>query len=104
MDAFTQGTIERIDALFGREDTIRTLLTYAKRREVVNLVGARRSGKTCILHTLYTTIKETVSEVFPILIDAKESGITSDTDATYRYFLAQIVSALNSDGYYKSSH
>jgi len=100
MDAFTQGTIERIDALFGREDTIRTLLTYAKRREGVNLVGARRSGKTCILHTLYTTIKETVPEVFPILIDAKESGITSDTDATYRYFLAQIVSALNSDGYY----
>lgn len=100
MEAFVNRTIDRIESLFGRDDTIRTLLTYAKRRESVNLVGARRSGKTCILHTLYTTIKETVPDVYPILIDTKESGITSDTDATYRYFLAQLVSALNSDGYY----
>ncbi len=100
MDAFVNKTIDRIESLFGREDTIRTLLTYARRRESVNLVGARRSGKTCILHTLYSTIKDTVPEVYPIIIDAKESGITSDTDATYRYFLAQLVSSLNSDGYY----
>lgn len=100
MDAFVQGTIERLENLFGRENTLKTLLTYAKRRESVNLVGARRSGKTCILHTLLTTIKESALEIYPILIDIKESQITSDTDAVYRYFLAQTVASLNSDGYF----
>lgn len=100
MNAFTQGTIDRIESLYGRNETIRTLLTYAKRHESLNLVGARRSGKTCILHTLLTTIKENSSEIYPVLIDIKESGITSDTDATYRYILAETVSSLNKDGYY----
>lgn len=100
MNAFVQGTIERLENLFGRENTIKTLFTYAKRRENVNIVGARRSGKTCILHTLLTTIKEKAPEIYPILIDIKESQITSDTDAVYRYFLAQTVASLNSDGYF----
>lgn len=100
MEAFVQGTIDRLENLFGREDTIKTLLTYAKRREGVNLVGARRSGKTCILHTLLITIKETAPEIYPVLIDIKESQITSDTDAVYRYFLAQTIASLNNDGYF----
>lgn len=100
MNAFTQGTIDRIESLYGRNETIKTLLTYAKRRESLNLVGARRSGKTCILHTLLTTIKENSSEIYPVLIDIKESGITSDTAATYRYILAETISSLNRDGYY----
>lgn len=100
MEAFNQGTIDRIDLLFGREDTIKTLMIYSKRRESVNLVGARRSGKTCILQTLSSTIKDTLPDVYPLYIDVKDSGITSDTDAAYRYFLAQLVSSLNRDGYY----
>lgn len=100
MEAFCQGTIDTLESLFGRETSIKTLLTYAKRLESVNLVGARRSGKTCILHTLVTVIKETAPEIYPVLIDIKESGITSNTTATYRYILSQIVSSLNLDGHY----
>ena len=100
MSAFIQGIIDQPEELYGRKACLDRLLTYAKRGEGVNLVGARRSGKTCILHTLVSVIKQSAPTIYPILIDIKESDIVSDTDAVYRYFLAKTISLLNADGYY----
>ena len=92
MDAFSQGTIERKEDLFGREDSLRALLTYVRRSEGVNVVGARRTGKTSLLRTLYNEIVENVPYILPVFVDIKEYSIFHDTGAVYRDLISQTIS------------
>ena len=104
MEAFSQGTIDNLSELFGRTNLITKLRKYAERQDNVNLVGSRRSGKTCVLTTLKSTIKlDPNSNVYPFYIDIKESGIKGNTCAVYRYIVSILVSDLNKDGIWADS-
>jgi len=101
MEAFSQGTIDTLNELFGRTKLITKLRKYAERQDNVNLIGSRRMGKTCILKTLQSTIKEDPnSNIYPFFIDISETDIKGNTGAVYRYIIAHIISDLNQDGYW----
>ena len=99
MAAFSQGTIDNLAELFGRMNLITKLRKYAERQDNVNLVGARRTGKTCVLKTLQTTLKtDPSSKIYPFYVDIRDAEIKGNTRDVYRYIIATIIANLNQDG------
>ena len=99
MEAFTQGTIDNLAELFGRTTLITKLRKYAERQDNVNLVGARRTGKTCVLKTLQTTLKtDPGSKIYPFYVDIRDAEIKGNTRDVYRYIIATVIANLNQDG------
>ena len=99
MAAFSQGTIDNLAELFGRTNLITKLRKYAERQDNVNLVGARRTGKTCVLKTLQTILKtDPNSKIYPVFIDIRDAEIKGNTRDVYRYIIATTIANLNQDG------
>lgn len=84
--------------LYGRERLLDNLVVAAKLKQNTNIIGARRFGKTCVLKSICTLLREQDDvSVYPVYIDIKTSDIKG-TDAVYRYMIGILVESLFVDG------
>ena len=85
--------------LFGRQQLIEKLIVAAKLKQNVNIIGARRFGKTCVLKTMHTVLRrDDISiAVYPIYLDVKATDIHKNTGDVYRYFIGKLVESLYKD-------
>lgn len=84
--------------LYGREKLLDNLTVAAKLKQNTNIIGARRFGKTCVLKSICTLLREHDNiTVYPVYIDIKTSDIRG-TDAVYRYMIGILVESLFIDG------
>lgn len=89
--------------LFGREELLNNLIVAAKLKQNTNIIGARRFGKTCVLKSICTLLREHDSiTVYPVYIDIKSWDIKG-TDAVYRYMIGILVESLYKDGLFTGS-
>lgn len=89
--------------LFGREKLLENLVVAARLKQNTNIIGARRFGKTCVLKSVSTLLKEKENlSVYPIYVDIKTSDIKG-TDAVYRYMIGILVESLFNDGLFTES-
>jgi len=94
---FETKDISNPEELFGRKQLLNNLLIDASLKQNINLIGARRFGKTCVLKSACTLLKQTEnSTVYPVYIDAKSVNIKG-TDAVYRYMLGMLTESLYND-------
>ena len=85
--------------LFGRKEELANLCNYAEGMHQVEIVGARRFGKTCLVKSFITKQKENIKrKTYPIYIDVHSDGIEGTTNV-YRYLTSQLISNLLIDGY-----
>lgn len=92
--AFLNGTITDPNLLFGRSKDLQVLNSFAKSLTQVELIGARRFGKTCTLKCLQTMLKNsTDAPVIPIYVDMSSDQIIG-TSNVYRYLTARILATL----------
>lgn len=83
--------------LFGREQLLKKLIVVANLKENTNIIGARRFGKTCVLKSTCTLLKQTENiTVYPVYIDVKSVDVKG-TDAVYRYMLGALTESLYVD-------
>lgn len=84
--------------LFGRSDLLESLKLSAYRNANLNVVGIRRFGKTCVMKSLVSYLKEDENTtVYPVYLDFKSSEI-SGTDNVYKYMISVFLSSLFVDG------
>lgn len=84
--------------LFGRSGMLESLKVSAYRNANLNVVGIRRFGKTCVMKSLISLLKEDENTtVYPIYLDFKSSEIIG-TDNVYKYMLSVFLSSLFLDG------
>lgn len=89
--------------LYGREQLLDNLLVAARLKQNINIIGARRFGKTCVLKTSCTLLKRLDNiTVYPVYIDVKSSDIKG-TAEVYRYMLGVLVESLYIDGIFTES-
>ena len=89
-------------SLYGRDTLLRKLIILAKRCETASIIGARRFGKTCLLKSIITEIRDSKNiKVYPIYLDFKTEDIKG-TDAAYRYMISSLVVSLNNDKIFTS--
>lgn len=85
--------------LFGRKEELKKLCDFAEGLLQVEIIGARRFGKTCLLKSFITLQKENINrKAYPIYIDINSDGIVGTTNV-YRYLTSQLVANLLTDGY-----
>ena len=88
--------------LYGRDTLLRKLIILAKRCENASIIGARRFGKTCLLKSLITEIRDSNDiKVYPVYLDFKTEDIKG-TDAAYRYMISSLVVFLYNDKIFTS--
>lgn len=88
--------------LYGRDILLRKLLILAKRCENASIIGARRFGKTCLLKSIISEIRDSNDiKVYPIYLDFKTEDIKG-TDAAYRYMISALLVSLNKDRFFTS--
>ena len=91
--------IEDPKLLFGRKEELKKLCDYAEGLLQVEIIGARRFGKTSLLKSFITRQKECVNrKTYPVYIDVDSDSIEGTTNV-YRYLTSQLVANLLTDGY-----
>ncbi len=99
MDPFITGEdIEVRDNLFGRDKEIETLLSLAKRHEMAGIIAPRRFGKTCILKTMNTILRESRGDAYPVYYSAHDYGVSNNTDETYCRMASAVATQMCKDG------
>lgn len=100
MEPFLLHDITNPEFLFGRESLLKQLLVDASLKGNVNVVGARRFGKTCLVKCTQTIIKaDDTYSVYPVYFDFKSEQIQG-TDMSYQYMVAKLTEDLFVDGYF----
>ena len=100
---FSNHDISNPKFLFGRSNLLELLIDHAERLDQIELIGARRFGKTCILKCLCTLLKcEGEHNAYPIYLDLKSHGIKG-TCNVYKYISSVIISNLTVDGWLDDS-
>lgn len=89
------------EELFGRDSLLNQLVIDAKLKHNVNIIGARRFGKTCLAMTACTLIKRMDISVYPVYINSKAD--IQGTSAVYRYMIGVLVESLYKDGIFTES-
>ena len=85
--------------LFGRNNLLTILSDHAERLDQIQILGARRFGKTCLLKCLVTLLKsEGEHNAYPIYLDLKSHRIKG-TNNVYRYLSSTIITNLYLDGW-----
>ena len=98
MEPFIVVDITDIEQLYGREHQIEILKSCAKRKSNAGIIGARRFGKTCILRSMESFLKQNPEyDAYPLYFDSKESGITKDTSEVYRTMAAKLAAQMCAD-------
>lgn len=91
--------IEIPDLLFGRKEILQKLCDYAEGLHQVQIIGARRFGKTCLAKSFVTQEKTNQNRnVYPVFVDLYHDEING-TANVYRYLSAQIIANLYNDDY-----
>ena len=76
MNPFQVCDINEPNVLYGREQLLENLLVAARLKQNVNIIGARRFGKTCVLKSSCTLLRRQDNlSVYPVYIDVKSSDI-----------------------------
>ena len=92
------------ELLFGRSQLLDTLIDHAERLDQIELIGARRFGKTCLLKSLCTSLKtEGEHNAYPIYLDLKSHQVIG-TCNVYKYIISVIISNLSNDEWIDESH
>lgn len=95
---FQNGLIKEPDNLYGRADLLDDLLNIANTLTPIQLIGARRFGKSCTINSFSTKLKRLKDAIsYPIILDTYSDDIVG-AEYTYRYIAANIISQLLSDG------
>lgn len=90
--------IETPECLFGRSDKLQKLCDYAEGLHQVQIIGARRFGKTCLAKSFVTQEKKNKDRnVNPVFVDVYSDEICG-TANVYRYLSALVISNLYNDG------
>ena len=85
--------------LFGRSEELQKLCGYAEGLHQVQIIGARRFGKTCLAKSFVTQEKQNKNRnVNPVYVDMYSDEI-SGTANVYRYLSALIISNLLNDSF-----
>lgn len=85
--------------LFGRKEELQKLCDFAEGLLQIEVIGARRFGKTCLLKSFITLQKENVNrKTYPLYVDVCSDGIEGTLNV-YRYLTSQLVANLLNDGY-----
>ena len=91
--------IENPENLFGRSEELQKLRDYAEGLHQVQIIGARRFGKTCLAKSFITLEKNNINRnVNPVFVDIYSDEI-SGTANVYRYISALVISNLLNDGF-----
>lgn len=94
----TNCEIKDPNRLFGRKEELQKLCDYAEGLQQVEIVGARRFGKTSLIRSFITIYKGKGSRrAYPIYLDIHSDSIKG-TANVYRYLSAQVISNLYADG------
>lgn len=94
----TNCEIKDPNRLFGRKEELQKLCDYAEGLQQVEIVGARRFGKTSLIRSFITIYKGKDSRrAYPIYLDIHSDSIKG-TANVYRYLSAQVISNLYADG------
>ena len=84
--------------LYGRKNDLSNLISLAQKLNQVQIIGARRFGKTCLSLCLESELRGAPnSVVYPIFTDLKSDRIKHTKDV-YNYLSSKIIAALSSDG------
>ena len=91
--------IDDPNLIFGREEELQNLCGYAEGLNQVQIIGARRYGKTCLIKCFITLTKRNPnSRVYPVFLDPDPySVLIQGNSNVYRYIIAQIISSLYND-------
>ena len=99
---FPQTKIAEPTKIFGRSSDLRKLEEYAKSLTQIQIIGARRFGKTTVSLCLETLLRNNdVSNIYPLYTDVKTARIKG-TANFYRYLIALLTERLFVDGVIKS--
>lgn len=99
---FAQTKITDPAKVFGREHDLKVLSEYAESLTQIQIIGARRFGKTTVALCLETLLRNnTNSNVYPLYTDVKTAGIKG-TANFYRYLISALVSRLSQDKIFRS--
>lgn len=91
--------IDQPNILFGRKQILQDLCGYADGLHQVQIIGARRFGKTCLAKSFVTQEKTNQNRnVYPVFVDLYHDEING-TANVYRYLSAQIIANLYNDDY-----
>ena len=85
---------------FGRDQTIKDLITYANMGLNKEIIGLRRSGKTSLLKIIETKLRDAPeSTVYPIFFDFKSTAsyFEKGTHLAYKYMIARLIARLYDD-------
>jgi len=94
MEPFLLHDITDPNFLFGRETLLKNLLIDASLKGNVNIIGARRFGKTCLVKCAQRLIKaDNTISAYPVYLDFKSDQIQG-TDMSYHYMIAKLVEDL----------
>ncbi len=92
--AFQNYDITDPKVLFGRSAELSILYNFAESLDQVELIGARRFGKTCTLKCLQTMLKNSKDvPAIPIYVDMKSDNVKG-TANVYRYLTARVFAEL----------
>lgn len=90
--------IEVKDYLFGRDKELDTLLSLARRHEMAGIIAPRRFGKTCMLKTMRTILREINGDPYPVFFSAHDYGVSDNTDETYCRMATSVATQMCKDG------
>lgn len=83
--------------LYGRDILLKKLTIIAKRCENASIIGSRRFGKTCLLKSFISRVRDNGDiNVYPLYLNFKTEDIRG-TDAAYRYMISSLVVSLYND-------
>lgn len=85
--------------LFGRKEELQKLCDFAEGLHQIEVIGARRFGKTCLIKSFITLRKENENRnSYPLYVDVSSDNIKGTLNI-YRYLTSQLVANLLNDGY-----
>ena len=95
VDFFPQERISDPSKLFGRESDLRELINATETKTQLQIIGARRFGKTTISLCLETILRyDKDCRVYPLYTDVKNARIKGTADF-YRYITAKLINRLS---------
>lgn len=102
VDFFPQERISNPSKLFGRESDLRELINATETKTQLQIIGARRFGKTTISLCLETILRyDKDCRVYPLYTDVKKAQIKGSADF-YRYLTAMLINRLSYDKVFRS--
>lgn len=104
MKPFNTDVIDDLALIYGRDIVIEELKSNADRAENAGIIGSRRFGKTCLLKSMESFLKNSSSKAYPLYYDAKHEGIHKNTDKVFSRMTAILASQMCKEGLLKEGN